>query len=286
MKRKDLWKLSLLNVFSLPLRSLLTVLGIAIGIGAVLAVLTLGEAGKTQVRAEMTRLGINRVWLTASEGGKLLEGDSVLLRETLQTEATEQIFLITEIRSGGQKWTAPVVGCSEEYMRLCGVRVVDGRMLYPLEWSEKGKGVLVGARTAKALSVKPGDELEVAGMVFRVCGIVKADGAFSRVDAQEAVFLPLKVLSPRTGSSVHEIMLSIPSGMSPQSAAEFAQQTMKHRRNLTVDATKRRAILGSNEVRSYAPRSNFSSLNLKVMNQEFIQIVRSRNHCIFKSRFI
>ena len=48
MKRFDLWKLSLLNVFSCPVRSILTVLGFAIGVAAILAVLTLGEAGREQ----------------------------------------------------------------------------------------------------------------------------------------------------------------------------------------------------------------------------------------------
>lgn len=41
MKRYDFWKLSLLNIFAAPARSVLTVLGMAIGIGAILAVITL-----------------------------------------------------------------------------------------------------------------------------------------------------------------------------------------------------------------------------------------------------
>ena len=68
MKRYDFWKLSLLNIFAAPARSVLTVLGMAIGIGAILAVITLGDAGRAQVKSEMTRLGIDRVWLTAAEG--------------------------------------------------------------------------------------------------------------------------------------------------------------------------------------------------------------------------
>ena len=49
MKRYDFWKLSLLNIFAAPARSVLTVLGMAIGIGAILAVITLGDAGRAQV---------------------------------------------------------------------------------------------------------------------------------------------------------------------------------------------------------------------------------------------
>ena len=42
MKWRDQWQLSFRNIFSAPVRSLLTVLGMSIGIGAILAVLTLG----------------------------------------------------------------------------------------------------------------------------------------------------------------------------------------------------------------------------------------------------
>lgn len=79
MKRYDFWKLSLLNIFAAPARSVLTVLGMAIGIGAILAVITLGDAGRAQVKSEMARLGIDRVWLTASEGQTLRHGDAQLL---------------------------------------------------------------------------------------------------------------------------------------------------------------------------------------------------------------
>ena len=90
MKRYGFWKLSLLNIFAAPARSVLTVLGMAIGIGAILAVITLGDAGRAQVKSEMTRLGIDRVWLTAAEGETLRHGDAQLLASALDATATEQ----------------------------------------------------------------------------------------------------------------------------------------------------------------------------------------------------
>ena len=235
MRRKDLWKLSLLNVFSSPVRSLLTVLGIAIGIGAVLAVLTLGDAGKAQVRAEMSRLGIDRIWLTASGDEALREGDGLLLAKAIQVQTTEQTYLMTEIRKGEKSCSAPVVGCSEEYVRLGGISVVEGRMLYPLEWSCESTGVLLGKQLAGRLSAGPGDELVIAGNVFSVRGIVEADGAFSRVNTSDAVFLPLEVLNRKNGLPVQEIMLSVPADTPLQTVADAAQQAMLKTRNLSVD---------------------------------------------------
>ena len=90
MKWRDQWQLSFRNIFAAPVRSLLTVLGMSIGIGAILAVLTLGTAGRNQVRAEMTRLGIDRVWLTADRQEEpLMRGDGALLRRPNDILAAE-----------------------------------------------------------------------------------------------------------------------------------------------------------------------------------------------------
>ena len=84
MKWREQWRFSFRNLFAAPMRSLLTVLGMSIGIGAILAVLTLGTAGRDQVRAEMTRLGIDRVWLTAARSEEpLMRGDGALLEREL-----------------------------------------------------------------------------------------------------------------------------------------------------------------------------------------------------------
>ncbi|MEG0640414.1 MAG: ABC transporter permease, partial [Clostridia bacterium] len=81
-----------MNIFATPTRSVLTILGMAIGIGAILTVLTLGDAGKTQVQSEMARLGIDKVWLTASNGSALKHGDAEMLSQALHTTVTEQVY--------------------------------------------------------------------------------------------------------------------------------------------------------------------------------------------------
>ena len=144
MKQRDLWHYSVMNVLSSPLRSALTVLGMAIGIGAVLAVLTLGNAGKQQVRAEMTRLGIDKIWLTAAQDSALQKGDAQLLEETLHIAATEQMYLPAQLICGDQSEPATVVGCSQAYLQLAGASLCYGRMLYPLEWLGAGGSALIG----------------------------------------------------------------------------------------------------------------------------------------------
>ena len=63
MKLGDAAGLSALNIRKNPVRTLLTILGLGVGIGAILTVWTLGGAGQTQVEAEIARLGVDKVWI-------------------------------------------------------------------------------------------------------------------------------------------------------------------------------------------------------------------------------
>lgn len=234
MKRLDLWKLSLLNVFASPVRSLLTVLGMAIGIGAILAVITLGEAGRVQVRSEMGRLGIDKVWLTAGEE-KITQGDAGVLSKRLQVSAAETVYLPVKAEHGFHEEDAVVIGCTEDYLDMTGTAVKDGRMLYPLEWGS-GYSVLAGDELAKRLQVNAGEEILIQGIPFKVRGIVQSGGSFSRVEAEDALYMPLETAAKWLGEEIHEIMLDVPASKTPDATAALAQNVMKNSLGKTVEA--------------------------------------------------
>lgn len=251
MKRYDFWKLSLLNIFAAPARSVLTVLGMAIGIGAILAVITLGDAGRAQVKSEMTRLGIDRVWLTAAEGETLRHGDGQLLASSLDTAATEQVYAPATARAGRHEESCVLVGCSREYMDMMGTCVLEGRDLYAAEWQAGARSVLLGTALAEKLAVEPGDLISVSGVPLWVRGVFAQGNEMSQVDASGAVFLPIAVFCERMGQSVHEIILSVPEGIAPQAAAAMAQDVMRLKRDMSVEAvTMQVQIEAANSVMS------------------------------------
>ena len=251
MKRYDFWKLSLLNIFAAPARSVLTVLGMAIGIGAILAVITLGDAGRAQVKSEMTRLGIDRVWLTAAEGETLRHGDGQLLASSLDTAATEQVYAPATARAGRHEESCVLVGCSREYMDMMGTCVLEGRDLYAAEWQAGAQSVLLGTALAEKLAVEPGDLISVSGVPLWVRGVIAQGNEISQVDASGAVFLPIAVFCERMGQSVHEIILSVPEGIAPQAAAAMAQDVMRLKRDMSVEAvTMQVQIEAANSVMS------------------------------------
>src|SRR5665213_1353266 len=114
------------------MRSLLTVLGITIGIAAVICVVAIGKAGQTRVEQQMNNLGDNLVWIEA--GGRAVNGvrtgshgtPTLTLGDALAIQA--QVPLIkkvspnvdgqTQVIFGNQNWYTGYRGVSPEYLDI------------------------------------------------------------------------------------------------------------------------------------------------------------------------
>lgn len=227
MRGRTLWKLGLQNIAAAPLRTVLTILGMAIGIAAILAVLALGSAGQIQVRNEMRRLGIDKVWISAAEGTVLSSAEAMQLAQRFGVQASEMVCFPAEITSRYAAKQAAVIGCTDSYLSMSGIKVLKGRTLYPLEWKEQGRGVLLGHKLAKMLKVGLGDIVELLGMPMYVRGVLDTAQSFVKVDIAESAIVPLKALSSWWGDEIHEIVLQVPSEIAPQELAEQTKQWMK-----------------------------------------------------------
>ena len=234
MNARECWKLGLLNVFSAPLRSCLTVLGMAIGIGAILAVLTLGDAGQIQVQSEMKRLGIDKVWITTD--GTLQQGDAQRLQNTLGMNASEQIYLPLQVTNGDQSVDTIGVGCTLDYLKMIGAYAISGELFFPLDFYSDSKSVMIGAELARVLDIGANDELIVEGRYYRVRSVIAAGGSFERIEGETAVYMPLAAVCRLTGGTVHEIVLDVPSGQKPEYIASAARQLLERQRSTEVDA--------------------------------------------------
>lgn len=241
MKIRDLWRLGIRNISAAPLRSALTVLGMAIGIGAILAVLTLGEAGRNQVRQEMGRLGIDRVWLTASGTESLRQGDAAFLGREMGIPAAEQVYLPTEISCGGNKLEAMVVACQQEYLKMNNATLLEGEMPYPAQWQGDGKKALLGQKLAKRLGAAPGSVIHFAGQGMIAAGIIRCESEIMQIDPDEALFIPIAVFGQLAGLQVQEIVLSIPEDTMPETMAQRAVQLLENRRSVQTAATTMQA---------------------------------------------
>ena len=236
MKWRDQWQLSFRNIFSAPVRSLLTVLGMSIGIGAILAVLTLGTAGRNQVRAEMTRLGIDRVWLTAAcQEEPLMRGDGALLKRELKVAAAEQLTVPVKIAVGDKESETLLVGCDLVCLQMAGSAVTLGKMIPVQEWKQGGNGILLGETLAAELGGGPGTLVSAGGMLFRCTGVLRMEDRASGLDWNRAAFVPLETLSDSAGSSLSQITLLTDDRLTPDELARNATRVLKRSRGVEVE---------------------------------------------------
>ena len=236
MKWRDQWQLSFRNIFSAPVRSLLTVLGMSIGIGAILAVLTLGTAGRNQVRAEMTRLGIDRVWLTAAcQEEPLMRGDGALLKRELKVAAAEQLTVPVKIAVGDKESETLLVGCDLVCLQMAGSAVTLGKMIPVQEWKQGGNGILLGETLAAELGGGPGTLVSAGGMLFRCAGVLRMEDRASGLDWNRAAFVPLETLSDSVGSSLSQITLLTDDRFTPDELARNATRVLKRSRGVEAE---------------------------------------------------
>ena len=236
MKWRDQWQLSFRNIFSAPVRSLLTVLGMSIGIGAILAVLTLGTAGRNQVRAEMTRLGIDRVWLTAAcQEEPLMRGDGALLKRELKVAAAEQLTVPVKIAVGDKESETLLVGCDLVCLQMAGSAVTQGKMIPVQEWKQGGNGILLGETLAAELGGGPGTLVSAGGMLFRCAGVLRMEDRASGLDWNRAAFVPLETLSDSVGSSLSQITLLTDDRLTPDELARNATRVLKRSRGVEAE---------------------------------------------------
>ncbi len=236
MKWRDQWQLSFRNIFAAPVRSLLTVLGMSIGIGAILAVLTLGTAGRNQVRAEMTRLGIDRVWLTAAcQEEPLMRGDGALLKRELKVAAAEQLTVPVKIAVGDKESETLLVGCDLVCLQMAGSAVTLGKMIPVQEWKQGGNGILLGETLAAELGGGPGTLVSAGGMLFRCAGVLRMEDRASGLDWNRAAFVPLETLSDSVGSSLSQITLLTDDRLTPDELARNATRVLKRSRGVEVE---------------------------------------------------
>jgi putative ABC transport system permease protein len=174
------------------MRSILTVLGIMIGIGAVICVVAIGEAGSEQVQEQLNNLGENFVWIeagsrapngirTGSHGTKTLTvGDSTAIgRMPLIKSVTPNVDGSTVIVYGNHNWSTHWRGVSPEYFQIKRWPVVLGAPFTQADVDQAANVVVIGATVRDQLfgAENPiGKVVRVGTNPCQVVGVLEAKG--------------------------------------------------------------------------------------------------------------
>jgi len=173
------------------LRAGLTILGILIGVSAVVIVVALGNAVRGQVMAQINTLGANTIYIfpqdTRSSGARtqararLSEADAAaILREATSISAiTPQSTTRAQVLAGDKNYSTSVLGVGDSYFQVMGFELAQGTTFSAIDFRTKTKVLILGATVKRELfgdGDAIGEYVRIGKYPFRVVGLLKEKG--------------------------------------------------------------------------------------------------------------
>jgi putative ABC transport system permease protein len=209
MRDIDMMRMAWGAVAGHRLRSALTMLGIAIGITAVILLTSLGEGLRLFVVSEFTQFGTNLIGInpgkSETSGGNpaalagsirrlTVEDVDVLRRIPLVETAMPVAFGNARVEFGERGRSVFVYGVTSEMPQVWKIKVLQGQFLPPGDPRQGAAVAVLGSKVKRELfgdANALGERIRIGGRPFRVIGVMEPKGMFLNVDLDDNVWLPV-----------------------------------------------------------------------------------------------
>lgn len=243
------------------LRSLLTMLGILIGIAAVMLTVGLGQGASAQITEQINSLGSNMIIVTPSQttssggfrggGGSastLTTQDASMLANTAVAPDVAAVAPTSStsgsLQSSDSTWTSTVVGTVPDWQQVRARTLASGRFFTDAEVQSSAAVAVIGADTATELfsSGSPlGQNVSINGESFTVIGVLDSAGSSLSSNEDDTVVVPLSTFASRlstssTANSVSSIYLEATDGDSLSAAYQEVKTALLASHQVTSDS--------------------------------------------------
>jgi putative ABC transport system permease protein len=210
MNFSDLLKEAFRALLSNKLRSGLTILGIIIGITAIIAMLSIGEGAKRQLAQSIENVGSNQLnvlpgfiqpgrgIVSAGRGTaqslKMRDVDVIKKIEGVKAVSPEISRRFQVISSSGKNTNVLVIGVTPEYLLVRNSKVEKG---YFFRENDLNRFAVLGPTVAEDLFGEEdpiGKTIRINKVNFKVIGVLEAKGSVGFINADEVVLIPLLVM--------------------------------------------------------------------------------------------
>jgi putative ABC transport system permease protein len=234
------------------MRSILTVLGITIGIAAVICVVAIGQAGQARVQQQLNNLGDNFVWIEA--GGRAVNGvrtgthDTITLTVADAVAIKNQVSLIksvspnvddpVQIIYGNQNWHTSYRGVAPEYFDIKRWYVDQGAIFSQDDVDRAADVCLIGRTVRDQLfgAEDPvGKVVRIANLPFKVVGTLLPKGqSLSGQDQDDTIIMPYTTAQKKIKGItwLDDILCSATSQDAVKTAGQEAAAVLRDRHHL------------------------------------------------------
>ncbi len=266
MTRIDFVEVAIDSLRTNRLRSALTMLGVIIGVAAVILLVSLGQGTKNYVEEQFAGLGSNILIITPgkieTKGGppiigsvrhKLTLTDSRILEKKgyLFGGVAPVVFGTAEVRYRNRSRNVSILGVTPEFSDVRNLHVEIGAFLTEADVDARRRVCVLGRTVKNELFGNAnalGQTVKIAGTIFRVVGIMERKGISLGIDIDDLVFVPVRTAQELFDlEGLFEILISVRNKNDIDSAKELARSLLKHAHNRNEDftVTNQAAILSS-----------------------------------------
>ena len=244
------------SLSSNKLRSGLTVLGIVIGVAAVIAMLAVGQGAQASITGSISGIGTNLLFVFRGGPGDevrntkpLTTSDAAALRDRFAAPSIEAVAPALEdsavVSFGGEQTSPQLFGVTPDYFQVRNLTLAEGEFFTEEHILGRASVVLLGPEVAETLfghaDGVTGETVRIAGQPFRVIGVLesKGGGAFGSEDNQ--VIVPFTTAQARlvrrsANDRVDIIFVQAVSGDLVLQATEEISQILRTRHRTPVGA--------------------------------------------------
>ena len=226
------------------MRTFLTMLGIIIGIAAVVSVVALGQGARTKVIDQINAMGTNTIEIFPGKGWgdekmasiqTLNKGDlDALLGQPYLAGASPEIASPGQLRYRNKTSSGSVTGVSNDYFKVKGMTLVSGRLL---EWQDIQQRAAVAVVDKKSIGSLLGKDDPVGKVVMvgtlpvRIIGVVSQETGFGPSSQSVNVWLPYSAVMSRLISQHHfsQLTIRVKDGIQPALAEQAVIELLTKR---------------------------------------------------------
>lgn len=252
---KTIFSIAIRAVKANKMRSILTSLGIIIGVAAVIVMLAIGNGAQISIQNEMKTMGSNLIIVrsgvatsSGARGGhgsqptmKAADGDAIQEKIDKIRLAAPTLEETAQIVYGNTNWSTGITGTDNRMFEIKEWNLAYGRMFSEADVKNATKVAILGQTVVNELfgDVDPlGKTIRIKGMPFQVIGVLVARGQSGMgQDQDDAVYIPIstaqkKLMGTSFPDQVRFVMLQAVDAQSTYTAQDEIRQLLRQRHNL------------------------------------------------------
>jgi putative ABC transport system permease protein len=242
------------SLTSNKVRSGLTMLGIIIGVAAVIAMMSIGSGAQAAITNQISSIGTNLLYVKSGGDADYPQAitleDAAAIAEPANAPSVSQVAAVlqgqVEAAVPGIQTNTSLVGVTPEFFQVQKVDVAEGQMISQMHVDDYSAVVLLGSDVATTLFDKTtdliGEKVRLNGQVFKVIGVLASKGGNGLGNSDDRVLVPLSTARLRLvqrdqSDEVDMLYVQASSADATTSAKEEVSQILRarHRKNLGTD---------------------------------------------------